>query len=271
MTPGWTTATRFAVSISRILSIAVKAIVSPPSMPVAPPDSPDPAPRGTTGTRNSEANRSSSDTWAVSVGSATAPGRPGCRYAVSSCRYDSRSPGSVSSRIPGQARRDGLEEGSTRWRRSRSRAKCTGRSAAEAGVGWPAWPARPIVAAALTLAVVALLLPAAAPAAKPPPRSRSTRRMCRSSSCTWATRADLRRLEGDRPKHLRRRHRPARVQHDRDTARRADRCGTGAGGRRRRRTPRSATRRSSCRSASPSRTARRPSSRSATARRCGTR
>ena len=53
MIPGWTTATRFSRSISRILSIAVKAMVSPPSMPAAPPDRPVPAPRGTIGTRSS--------------------------------------------------------------------------------------------------------------------------------------------------------------------------------------------------------------------------
>ena len=51
MTPGWTTATRFSRSISRIRSIAVKAMVRPPSMPAAPPDRPVPAPRGTIGTR----------------------------------------------------------------------------------------------------------------------------------------------------------------------------------------------------------------------------
>ena len=44
MIPGWTTATRFSRSISRIRSIAVKTMVSPPSMPAAPPDSPVPGP-----------------------------------------------------------------------------------------------------------------------------------------------------------------------------------------------------------------------------------
>ncbi len=56
MMPGWTTATRFSRSISRIRSIAVKAIVRPPSMPAAPPDRPVPAPRGTIGTRSSAAD-----------------------------------------------------------------------------------------------------------------------------------------------------------------------------------------------------------------------
>ena len=65
MTPGCTTATRFSVSISRIRSIAVKAIVSPPSIPAAPPDRPVPAPRGTIGTPSSPAIRTSSTTSAV--------------------------------------------------------------------------------------------------------------------------------------------------------------------------------------------------------------
>ena len=76
MTPGWTTATRFSRSISRIRSIAVKAMVRPPSIPAAPPDRPVPAPRGTIGTRSSAAIRTSSATSAVVVGKTTAPGRP---------------------------------------------------------------------------------------------------------------------------------------------------------------------------------------------------
>ena len=77
MIPGWTTATRLPLSISTIRSIAVKAIVSAPSMPAAPPDSPVPAPRGTIGTpmlagepderRRPGPSRS---------GAPTAPGRP---------------------------------------------------------------------------------------------------------------------------------------------------------------------------------------------------
>ena len=62
MIPGWTTATRFSRSISMSLSIAVKTTVSPSSMPAAPPDRPVPAPRGTIGTRSSEAIRTSSTT-----------------------------------------------------------------------------------------------------------------------------------------------------------------------------------------------------------------
>ena len=50
MTPGCVTTHRFASSISTIRSIAVKAIVSAPSRPAAPPLSPEPAPRGTIGT-----------------------------------------------------------------------------------------------------------------------------------------------------------------------------------------------------------------------------
>jgi hypothetical protein len=86
MIPGWTTATRFSRSISTIASIFVNAMVRPPSMPAAPPDRPVPAPRGTIGTRHSPASLTSSTTSAVVVGSATAPGRPALRYAVSSDR-----------------------------------------------------------------------------------------------------------------------------------------------------------------------------------------
>ena len=49
MTPGWTTASRLAWSISRIRFMRVKATVMPPAMPDAPPDRPVPAPRGTMG------------------------------------------------------------------------------------------------------------------------------------------------------------------------------------------------------------------------------
>ncbi len=217
MTPGWTTATRFAVSISRILSIAVKAIVRPPSMPVAPPDSPDPAPRGTTGTRNSVARRSSSDTWAVSVGSATAPGRPGVRYAVSSNRYDSRSPGSVSSRIPG--RRDAMA-----WRKGVSMATVSVTAEVYGAVIRRRWGSMaamarpPIVAAALTLAVVALLLPAATPAAKAASTLRVDATYVSVLKLGWTSRA----VYVDSKATVRNRSgaadRPARVQHDRRPA-----------------------------------------------------
>ena len=76
MIPGWTIATRFGRSISMIASMRVNAIVSAPSIPAEPPDRPVPAPRGTMGTRSSAAIRTSSWTWAVVVGRATAPGRP---------------------------------------------------------------------------------------------------------------------------------------------------------------------------------------------------
>ena len=64
----------------------VSTIVSPPSMPAAPPLSPEPAPRGTIGMRSAAASRTSAATSAVVVGSATARGSPALRYAVSSLR-----------------------------------------------------------------------------------------------------------------------------------------------------------------------------------------
>ena len=51
MTPGWTTASRSSGSIDRISDIAVSDSTTQPSMAFAPPDSPVPAPRGTTGAR----------------------------------------------------------------------------------------------------------------------------------------------------------------------------------------------------------------------------
>ena len=218
MTPGWTTATRLSRSISRIRSIAVKAIVRAPSMPVAPPDRPVPAPRGTTGTRNSVASRSSSDTWAVSVGSATARGRPGWRWAVSSWRYDSRSIGSLSRRRPGRrdsmARRNG-SAGASSW--------VTGEvygAATRGGWGSMARMARPsIIAAALTLAVVALLLPAAAPNASAASSLRLDATYDSYLEAGVDQPGDLCRFHRDGRQRVRRRHRPHRVQHDRRQAR----------------------------------------------------
>jgi hypothetical protein len=74
--PGWVTTHTFAASISMMVAMRVNAIVSAPSMPAAPPLSPLPAPRGTTGMRNSVARRMSCETSAVVVGSATASGSP---------------------------------------------------------------------------------------------------------------------------------------------------------------------------------------------------
>ena len=79
----------------------VRATVSAPSMPAEPPESPLPAPRGTTGTRCLVATRMIVATSSVDDGSATASGSPGSKCAVSSRRYDSRSPSSVRSRSSG--------------------------------------------------------------------------------------------------------------------------------------------------------------------------
>ena len=76
MMPGWVTTQRFALSISRIAFMRVIAIVRAPSIPAAPPLSPEPAPRGTMGMRCCAARRISPDTSAVFAGSATASGRP---------------------------------------------------------------------------------------------------------------------------------------------------------------------------------------------------
>ena len=86
MTPGWTTATRLAWSISRMAAMRVMTTVRAPSTPVAPPDRPVPAPRGTSATPWAAARRTIAATSAVEVGKATASGIPGWRYSVSSKR-----------------------------------------------------------------------------------------------------------------------------------------------------------------------------------------
>ena len=88
----------------------VSATVRAPSTPADPPDSPLPAPRGTTGTRCSVAIRMIVATSSVVDGSATASGKPASKWAVSSDRYDSRSLTSVSSRRLGAAAAESVEE-----------------------------------------------------------------------------------------------------------------------------------------------------------------
>ena len=51
MTPGCTTARRFATSISRMRAMRANDTTTPPSTGIAPPERPVPAPRGTMGTR----------------------------------------------------------------------------------------------------------------------------------------------------------------------------------------------------------------------------
>ena len=136
MIPGWTTATRFSWSISRIRSIAVKAIVRPPSIPAAPPDRPVPAPRGTIGTPSSPAIRTSSTTSAVLVGKTTARGRPGMEVgrlveAVALAVDRRRS----SRRRPGSRARDRRDErvGHGSWP---CRSVAAGHAPMPAGRGW---------------------------------------------------------------------------------------------------------------------------------------
>ena len=88
----------------------VSTMVSAPSTAMAPPDRPDPAPRGTTGTRCSVASRMIALTSAVLVGNATPRGMPGCMYSVSSQRYASVSTASVSSRSSGRAARSAVRK-----------------------------------------------------------------------------------------------------------------------------------------------------------------
>src|SRR5699024_3928001 len=73
--PGWTTAVRVngSISISRIFSVER---MIPPSTAELPPESPEPAPRATTGIRPEAANRSVVCTSSVEVARTTAIGVP---------------------------------------------------------------------------------------------------------------------------------------------------------------------------------------------------
>ena len=74
MTPGSTTARKFAVSISRMRFIRVTASTMPPRCAPAPPLSPVPAPLATTGTPRRAAIATTAETSAVEDGSTTAAG-----------------------------------------------------------------------------------------------------------------------------------------------------------------------------------------------------
>src|SRR5919107_3325859 len=106
--PGSTTATRAAVSIStdRIRS---RLRTTHPSTAVEPPDRPLPAPRGTTGTRCSAAQRTATCTSVALVARTTARGRPAETSRDQSHRYGSTTSGSVTT----------APLGSAAWRRSR--------------------------------------------------------------------------------------------------------------------------------------------------------
>jgi hypothetical protein len=61
-TPAWTTASRSKGSIRRIWLSRSSAMITPPSMALAPPDSPVPAPRAVTGTPNLAQTRTAATT-----------------------------------------------------------------------------------------------------------------------------------------------------------------------------------------------------------------
>ena len=83
--PGWHTAVRVTGStvMSRIFSVDS---TMPSSTAVAPPDSPLPAPRGTTGTRWALAQRMTVCTCSVVSGRTTASGLPAAGSSARSCR-----------------------------------------------------------------------------------------------------------------------------------------------------------------------------------------
>ena len=75
-TPAWTVAVRSASSTARIEVIRSSATTRQPSIALAPPDSPEPAPRGTTGTPWRAAARTAAWTSPVVRGRTSAAGIP---------------------------------------------------------------------------------------------------------------------------------------------------------------------------------------------------
>ena len=84
VTPGSTTATWFAVSISTMRRMRSKASRIPSATGTAAPESPVPLPRATTGTPCELATRSTSDTSPVEPGMTTASGTTGTVVSASS-------------------------------------------------------------------------------------------------------------------------------------------------------------------------------------------
>jgi hypothetical protein len=74
-TPHWTTAVRPTGSIFRMLLNLASESVTPTALGIAPPESPVPAPRATTGTPSAWQVLSTAATCASVSGSATASGR----------------------------------------------------------------------------------------------------------------------------------------------------------------------------------------------------
>ena len=100
--PGSTTATWQWTSIS-IARIRSSETTMPPSTAEEPPDSPLPAPRGTTGTRCAAAQRTAVWTWLASSALTTASGVPAEASRDQSKRYFSTASGPVTTTPSGRA------------------------------------------------------------------------------------------------------------------------------------------------------------------------
>jgi hypothetical protein len=111
-TPGSTTASRLSGSISRMRSIPVSTSWMPPSWPFAAPVRPEPAPRGTTGTRCSAATRSTAATSSADRGTATARGWPAEANIAWSRAYEETMSGSSSTAPAGSTARSAVTTGS---------------------------------------------------------------------------------------------------------------------------------------------------------------
>ena len=91
--------------ISKISFIRSSERTTHPSTALAPPDSPEPAPRGTTGTPCAEAALRTAETSTVDLASTTASGLPAVNPGAWSLRYDASRSGSRTTSSPARAPR----------------------------------------------------------------------------------------------------------------------------------------------------------------------
>src|SRR5512133_822143 len=84
ITPAWTTASRSSGSIERISLSRSSAMITPPSMALAPPESPVPAPRAVTGTPNLAHTRTADATSSLEIARINASGSPTGAHSASS-------------------------------------------------------------------------------------------------------------------------------------------------------------------------------------------
>ena len=120
--PGCTTQIMFSRSISSTWFIRDRSRTTAPSVALAPPDRPVPAPRGTIGAPNSAQTRTTCCTWPSVSARTPAAARPTGAHSASSCDIAASTSGSTTRRPSGSPRPSAL-------------------TSAAASNGWSAWSA----------------------------------------------------------------------------------------------------------------------------------